>query len=209
MPHADPEARRAYMRAYKAKHRAEALAANTPKSTRPPRADQWASGHSDICRCLACGRTVTSSPRDCPDQRHHRYYKARRTANNDLRRRQRAEARARGEVYRKGRGSPESKAAAQRRFTEQSRDELFDRLGSHACVRCGFADKRALHLDHRNGGGAAHRRAVPSANSYLRGLLEMSPEGLRTTFQVLCANCNSIKRIEESEHYAQTRSTLP
>ena len=79
------------------------------------------------------------------------------------------------------------------------REILFDRLGTHVCARCGFSDKRALQFDHLNGGGSHHRRSLPSGSAYYRTLVEMSPAEFRQTFQVLCANCNVIKRDERQE----------
>lgn len=65
------------------------------------------------------------------------------------------------------------------------------------CVKCGFDDPRALQIDHINGGGG-------QANKYmsLPWQLVVSPE----KFQILCANCNWIKRYENNEvraKYAQ------
>lgn len=64
-----------------------------------------------------------------------------------------------------------------------------------ACVKCGFDDYRALQIDHINGNGAKHRREL--GTNYLYTWLRKNgyPEG----FQVLCANCNWIKRDENHE----------
>jgi hypothetical protein len=64
-------------------------------------------------------------------------------------------------------------------------------------VECGFGDERALQFDHRNGGGRKHRRSLPSGSAYYKSLMKMSDAELRKTFQVLCANCNTIKRYEK------------
>ena len=60
------------------------------------------------------------------------------------------------------------------------------------CIRCGFSDWRALQVDHVNGGGSHE-----STNSY-EFLSRVLQEGAKE-FQLLCANCNSIKRIENGE----------
>jgi hypothetical protein len=67
--------------------------------------------------------------------------------------------------------------------------------GTMACNRCKFADIRALSIDHINGDGAKHRREVPGLQLY--GWLETNnfPDG----FQVLCMNCQFIKRHENNE----------
>lgn len=63
------------------------------------------------------------------------------------------------------------------------------------CVRCGFDDYRALQIDHKNGGGSLERRAGYQAKAILQVL-----RGEVEKFQLLCANCNWIKRFENGEH---------
>lgn len=79
------------------------------------------------------------------------------------------------------------------------RDRLFLILGNK-CIRCGFSDKRALQFDHINGGGRALRRA----KKFKHGQQEINfyssrPDLARQTLQVLCANCNFIKVVENNE----------
>jgi hypothetical protein len=63
------------------------------------------------------------------------------------------------------------------------------------CRTCGFSDPRALHIDHVNGGGAEERRnGVSAAALYRRIIAGVSG------YQLLCANCNMIKKHEQSEH---------
>ena len=123
----------------------------------------------------------------------------RQEANNLYRRKKRAEARAKGDVYRKGRGNPQSRAIRNRNDHIRLREELFSILGC-SCARCGFDDKRALQLDHRQGGGGSHRKSMPSGTSYLRRLATLPNDEIRSLLQILCANCNTIKRIENGEH---------
>jgi len=68
------------------------------------------------------------------------------------------------------------------------------RLGGK-CVRCGFADARALQIDHVNGGGRAELLLLGAHRLYKSVAL-----GERTSYQLLCANCNWIKRHERNEH---------
>ena len=79
---------------------------------------------------------------------------------------------------------------------------LFDILGQHSCVKCGFSDIRALQFDHINGKGGQtnlrlwnHRTLTEKAIGYYI----MHPDEARKMFQVLCANCNWIKRTENGE----------
>lgn len=62
-------------------------------------------------------------------------------------------------------------------------------------MRCGFDDARALQVDHVNGGGkwvdpyrstaAFYKKVVDNPDAY----------------QLLCANCNAIKKHEQSEMF--------
>jgi hypothetical protein len=66
-----------------------------------------------------------------------------------------------------------------------------------SCARCGFSDDRALSIDHINGGGLKHLREIHAIGSgFYRWLKKNNfPEG----FQVLCMNCQWIKRAEKGE----------
>jgi hypothetical protein len=74
------------------------------------------------------------------------------------------------------------------------RAAVLDLLGCQ-CVRCGFDDVRALQIDHVNGGGTAEYKLLgnQSAKFYQR-VLEHPDD-----YQVLCANCNWIKKHENKE----------
>lgn len=63
------------------------------------------------------------------------------------------------------------------------------------CQTCGHSDIRALSIDHINGGGTKHRASLGVRNIY--GWLKKNsyPEG----FQVLCMNCQFVKRMEKGE----------
>jgi|SRR5271154_4846439 len=65
------------------------------------------------------------------------------------------------------------------------------------CSRCGFADWRALQFDHVKGGGRSDPNGYRSTSSitYMKYVLN----ALFGEFQLLCANCNVIKRCENSE----------
>lgn len=73
------------------------------------------------------------------------------------------------------------------------------RLGNK-CIRCGFSDPRALQIDHISGGGNKWRQANQGCrDSFHLIILKMSEEELKTKYQLLCANCNWIKKSEEGE----------
>ena len=70
------------------------------------------------------------------------------------------------------------------------------------CVRCGFQDIRALSIDHINGKGRQHRNQVGATHgrAFYNWLKENNfPIG----YQVLCMNCNWIKRFENKELYVK------
>ena len=73
---------------------------------------------------------------------------------------------------------------------------VLDVLG-RSCAICGFSDVRALQIDHINGGGRRHRLLLGSGNDprFYKDVLEN-----KYKFQILCANCNQIKRVENKEN---------
>lgn len=74
---------------------------------------------------------------------------------------------------------------------------MFDLLG-HECKRCGFSDKRALQIDHINGGGNKEAKLFKSGTTMIRRYRD-NPELAKQKLQILCANCNWIKRYENKE----------
>lgn len=67
------------------------------------------------------------------------------------------------------------------------------------CVRCGFEDSRALQIDHINGGGTKEREERGFKGNYDKHVLQSFLNG-ENKYQLLCANCNWIKRSEMQEH---------
>jgi len=61
------------------------------------------------------------------------------------------------------------------------------------CVRCGLEDVSVLQIDHINGGGRKEFNST-SPKAYYRRIIE-TPD--KNKYQVLCANCNSIKKHED------------
>ncbi len=70
------------------------------------------------------------------------------------------------------------------------------------CCRCGFSDSRALQIDHVDGEGSEDRRGI-YRGKFLNKVLAAS-----TGYQLLCANCNWIKRFENEEHFHPERGRL-
>ena len=66
------------------------------------------------------------------------------------------------------------------------------------CSGCGIADERVLQVDHKRGGGTKHRKSMGgSAQFKIYKLVLKDIEHKK--FQLLCANCNWIKRLELKE----------
>lgn len=66
------------------------------------------------------------------------------------------------------------------------------------CAGCGFEDYRALQIDHVNGGGKRLRRLFGSQLWLYKDVLQ-NP----SRYQLLCANCNSIKGFEQGEFFTR------
>lgn len=62
------------------------------------------------------------------------------------------------------------------------------------CVRCGFDDDRALQIDHVKGGGTAEHQLMGTTAAFYSKVLA-NPDD----YQLLCANCNWIKKVENNE----------
>jgi hypothetical protein len=92
------------------------------------------------------------------------------------------------------------------RLTTQKRTTIIEKLGGK-CTRCGFTDIRALNIDHINDDGAKERIGYNNRMFYDK-LLKMTDEELFSRYQVLCANCNSIKRLEKLEQYKEYNANL-
>lgn len=70
------------------------------------------------------------------------------------------------------------------------------------CVKCGFDDFRALQIDHINGGGIREREGI-SEKAYYRYIFSLPTNEAKKKYQILCANCNWIKRHENRESHGR------
>ena len=98
-----------------------------------------------------------------------------------------------GKEYRSRIEKQKLRAAQTKRSYEKLKNDVMDVLGGK-CVRCGFLDRRALQVDHINGGGRAEYLKTGSRNVYKK-IRDGHTEG----YQLLCSNCNWIKRHENRE----------
>jgi hypothetical protein len=78
------------------------------------------------------------------------------------------------------------------------REQIIQLLGGK-CIRCGFLDVRALQIDHVYGNGREHLHQIGSNPWRIySGILKEIQAGSKD-YQLLCANCNWIKRVENQE----------
>jgi len=167
--------------------------------------------------------------RETPDRRIylHRYYLSHRShiRKQDRARylRNRADPKRIGAIHAKGKRSsgryrhrhPERIVALRRDYYRRNRSRIRERVTqwlvklkrevlahyspSMRCQRCGFKDIRALSIDHVNGSGSRHMRAIHRRNGaglYFWLKKNHFPPG----FQVLCMNCQFVKRAERREY---------
>lgn len=74
------------------------------------------------------------------------------------------------------------------------RDKAIEVLGGSRCIKCGFSDIRALQIDHVNGNGKKEREKMGQIVMYKK-IIDTNGVG----YQILCANCNWIKRHTHNE----------
>ncbi len=92
---------------------------------------------------------------------------------------------------------------AELQYRQRLRSQILDLLGNK-CAVCGFSDPKALQIDHIHGGGYRQRQGVGIDNQY-RLILEVKGEG----YQLLCANCNQIKKyVNKENRHRATATTL-
>ena len=75
----------------------------------------------------------------------------------------------------------------------QVKEAIFQKLGK-VCRRCGITDPRVLCIDHVNGGGNREVKSM-SVYPYYKKVLNDKDD----LYQILCQNCNWIKRHERRE----------
>lgn len=66
------------------------------------------------------------------------------------------------------------------------------------CKMCGIDDIRVLVIDHIKNDGCEERKKM-SYSTFYRKILKMSAEEIAEKYQILCRNCNWIRRLEDVE----------
>lgn len=85
-----------------------------------------------------------------------------------------------------------------RKRARRLRKEVMILLGGIKCRKCGFKDFRALQIDHKKGGGKNERSLTSNSVKFYLFCLK-NPIESKIKYQVLCANCNWIKRHTNKE----------
>lgn len=86
------------------------------------------------------------------------------------------------------------------KYYKDMKDKIYELLGDKcSSPEChtpgGETDRRCLQIDHVNGDGSRDRKKYKSIRDYYQAILA-NPNN----YQILCANCNWIKRFENKEY---------
>ena len=96
--------------------------------------------------------------------------------------------------------NPEYRSKYHKKMRAMRKSKLMTLLGGAICKRCGFSDIRALQFDHIHGTGKQDKtRFKRQLDKFMNYYIDR-PVKARQTLQVLCANCNWIKRSENKEY---------
>ena len=87
---------------------------------------------------------------------------------------------------------------AQRENRRLIRIDILNILGGCVCAKCGFGDWRALQIDHIHGGGYSDTRLKRNIH-WIKNWIVQNLEQAKSEYQILCANCNWIKKHENEE----------
>jgi len=93
--------------------------------------------------------------------------------------------------------NPDIHRAQYRKAKAKERSLLYAMYG-HLCAMCGFCDKRALTLDHKQNNGNKERAEIGERGVYRKALANYAPN----EYQILCMNCQFIKHAESRFHFA-------
>jgi hypothetical protein len=96
-------------------------------------------------------------------------------------------------------GGPEASQQRDREKSARRREAILVLFGGK-CVKCGYdADPRALQVDHINRSLIVRNACGRSGQSLYRRILDGTFP--KEDFQLLCANCNWLKKLDNEEHF--------
>ena len=81
----------------------------------------------------------------------------------------------------------------QKKYNLEQKLKVLEHLGGSRCMVCGYGNPMALCVDHIHNNGAQDRKRN-STYTIRKRILNMSEKEARRDYQILCANCNQIKR---------------
>ena len=84
-----------------------------------------------------------------------------------------------------------------RRYYYKIRNKSYELLGDK-CIKCGNVDRRVLQIDHIDGGGNSRKIINRGGQGRSKRILNEIEAG-SNKYQLLCANCNIIKKHENEE----------
>lgn len=100
-----------------------------------------------------------------------------------------------------------TKRGYNRRLLLRYRDGIAHTLGGWKCVACGETDRRVLVFDHRIGDGHDERDKMGGQLPTIRFYYHNATEA-KERLQVLCANCNWKKNVQERYGANQSKKAL-
>jgi len=87
-----------------------------------------------------------------------------------------------------------------RQRAQKYKKQLYGLLGGAKCKRCGYSkDVRALQIDHINNDGHLERSTMRGQAVKYWKYYQNHPKEAKLRLQILCANCNQIKKFENYE----------
>lgn len=93
--------------------------------------------------------------------------------------------------------NPHVNKGASKRYHQKIREQVIEAMGGECC-QCGYSDKRALHIDHKNADGGKIRGRTN--NGWSKMYHEIIKGLGKEKYQLLCANCNWIKKHDGQEY---------
>jgi len=102
----------------------------------------------------------------------------------------------------KRRGESAYKINARKAYHKRRMTALLTLRDSAECFHCFTSDLRLLSIDHIQDNGSEERRKLKRAEIF-RKIIKMGREEASKEYQILCRNCNWLKRLEmgDVKHY--------
>ncbi len=86
------------------------------------------------------------------------------------------------------------------RHRRKQKKKLYTILGGSICVKCGMLDIRCLQINHKESSMKQDIKYMGSYKNVLKYYID-NPKMAKRCLQILCANCNWIKRYNDKGEY--------